>query len=68
MTVTIFKSIRETKTPHHIALPTALRRIQEGRSKSLIAEIRSGNKPKKKELPLVCFSGEFSSRNDDALF
>ena len=68
MTVTIFKSIRETKTPHHIALPTALRRIQEGRSKSLIAEIRSGNKPKKKELPLVCFSGEFSSRSDDALF
>jgi len=68
MTVTIFKSIRDTKTPHHIALQTALRRIQEGKSKSLISEVRAGDKPKKKELPLVCFSGEFSSRSDDALF
>ena len=68
MTVTIFKSIRDTKTPHHIALQTALRRIQEGKSRSLISEVRAGDKPKKKELPLVCFSGEFSSRSDDALF
>ena len=28
----------------------------------------SGNKEKKLELPVVCFSGEFSSRSDDALF
>ncbi len=25
-------------------------------------------KTKKQELPVVCFSGEFSSRSDDALF
>tara|TARA_R100000808_G_C2154535_1_gene165587 strand:- start:4418 stop:6169 length:1752 start_codon:yes stop_codon:yes gene_type:complete len=49
-------------------MPTALQRIQEGKSKSLIKRIRSGDKSKKKELPIVCFSGEFSSRNDDALF
>ena len=49
-------------------IPTALQRIQEGKSKSLIKKIRSGDKSKKKELPIVCFSGEFSSRNDDALF
>ena len=49
-------------------IPTALQRIQGGRSKSLIKKIRSGDKSKKKELPIVCFSGEFSSRNDDALF
>lgn len=49
-------------------MPTALRRIQEGKSKSLIEEVRSGDKSKKKELPIVCFSGEFSTRSDDALF
>ena len=49
-------------------MSTALQRIQKGKSKSLIKKIREGDKPKKKELPIVCFSGEFSSRNDDALF
>jgi hypothetical protein len=33
-----------------------------------VTDVRSGNKEKKKELPVVCFSGEFSSRSDDALF
>ena len=32
-----------------------------------MTEVRSGRKDKKK-LPVVCFSGEFSSRADDALF
>ena len=68
MTVTIFKSIKDTKAPHHIAMPTALRRIQQGKSKSIISEVRAGEKAKKRELPIVCFSGEFSERNDDALF
>ena len=68
MTVTIFQSIKDTKAPHHIAMPTALRRIQQGKSKSIISEVRAGEKAKKKELPIVCFSGEFSERNDDALF
>ena len=33
-----------------------------------MTDVRDGNKEKKKELPVVCFSGEFSSRSDDALF
>ena len=33
-----------------------------------MTEVRGGDKEKKKELPVVCFSGEFSSRADDALF
>lgn len=33
-----------------------------------MTEVRDGNKEKKKELPVVCFSGEFSSRADDSLF
>jgi hypothetical protein len=47
---------------------TALSRIQRGRSKDLIHEIREGGKEKKIKLPVVCFSGEFSSRSDEGLF
>jgi hypothetical protein len=45
-----------------------LERIQNGRSSTLVSDIRGGDKNKKRELPVVCFSGEFSSRADDALF
>jgi hypothetical protein len=68
MKVTIFKNVFEKDAPHHIQLETALLRIQQGKSKDLIAEVREGNKEKKKKLPIVCFSGEFSKRADDALF
>ena len=33
-----------------------------------MSDVRDGRKEKKLELPVVCFSGEFSSRADDALF
>jgi len=33
-----------------------------------VSDVRDGRKEKKLELPVVCFSGEFSSRADDALF
>ena len=68
MKVTLFKSVFEKEAPHHIQLETALSRIQDGKSKDLIHEIRQGDKNKKKQLPVACFSGEFSSRADDALF
>ena len=68
MKVTLFKDIKDINNPYHSTLTTALHRIREGKSKSLIKKIRSGEKTKKKELPVVCFSGEFSSRNDEALF
>ena len=51
-----------------MTLKTALRRIQEGKSSSAISDVRSGNKKAKLGLPVVCFSGEFSKRADDALF
>lgn len=68
MQVTIFKNVFDKTNPHHIPLQTALQRIQNGKSSTLVTEVRDGNKEKKKELPVVCFSGEFSSRADDALF
>ena len=68
MRVTIFKDVFDKENPHHLSLESALLRIQSGKSSIKIDEVRSGNKDKKKELPVVCFSGEFSSRNDDGLF
>lgn len=46
----------------------ALKRIREGSSATTIDEVRQGDKEAKKKLPVVLFSGEFSSRNDEALF
>ena len=68
MQVTIFKNVFDKKSPHHIPLQTALQRIQEGKSRALVSEVRDGDKTKKQKLPVVCFSGEFSSRSDEALF
>lgn len=68
MTITLFKDIKDINNPFHTDLNTALQRIQQGKSKSTIDAIRGGDKSSKKKLPVVCFSGEFSSRNDDALF
>ena len=68
MKVTIFKNVFDKTSPHHIPLQLALERIQNGKSSTLVSEVRQGDKTKKQELPVVCFSGEFSSRKDDALF
>jgi hypothetical protein len=68
MKVTIFKDVFDKEKPYHVPLAMALARIQSGNSSTKIDEVRAGNKDKKKELPVVCFSGEFSSRNDDSLF
>ena len=68
MKVTIFKNVYDKTNPHHIPLETALQRIQTGKSSTLVSDVRDGNKEKKLELPVVCFSGEFSSRSDEDLF
>jgi replicative DNA helicase len=68
MKVTIFKNVFDKEAPHHIQIQTALTRIQNGKSKELIDKVRDGDKQKKRKLPIVCFSGEFSERADDALF
>ena len=68
MKVTIFKNVYDKTAPHHIPLQQALERIQSGKSSTLVSDIRDGDKTKKQKLPVVCFSGEFSSRSDDALF
>ena len=68
MQVTFFKNVYDKEAPHHVSIMTALSRIKEGKSKDAIEKVRAGDKEAKKKLPIVCFSGEFSERADDALF
>ena len=68
MKVTFFKTVFDKNAPHHVNVSTALDRIKKGQSKTTIDAVRSGDKDAKKKLPVVCFSGEFASRADDALF
>ena len=68
MKVTFFKDVYDKNAPHHANVMTALERIKTGQSKTTIDEVRSGNKEAKKKLPVVCFSGEFAARADEALF
>lgn len=70
--VTIFKNIKETETPFFKDVAYILKRIKEGKSKILIKEIRKEkDKTKrnelKKNLPAICFSGQFNKRSDSSL-
>jgi succinate dehydrogenase flavin-adding protein (antitoxin of CptAB toxin-antitoxin module) len=70
--VTVFRSIIDTDTPFHRDVMVVLDRIKNGSSKDLVTKIRK-EKDKternnlKKNLPSICFSGEFTKRKDDAL-
>ena len=68
MRVTIFKNVYDKPNPHHLTIQQALSRIRDGKSSTTISDIRDGEKEKKKQLPVVCWSGEFAERSDDALF
>ena len=70
--VTIFKNIIETSTPFYREVQVVLERIKEGASKAIVKKIRlEKNKSErneiKKSLPAICFSGEFTKRNDNSL-
>lgn len=67
MKVTIFRDIKDIHGATAIQLSQALNRIRDGASREKIEKIRQGNKTLKNELPVVCFSGEFSSRKDAAI-
>ena len=68
--ITIFKNIF-SKEPNYISVEAALKRIQEGKSKKTVEEIRNTlDKEKankiKLNLPSVCFSGKFGADRTDA--
>jgi|TARA_B100000085_G_scaffold106745_1_gene97276 hypothetical protein len=67
--VTIFKNIKETDTPFFRDVDVVLSRIKDGSSKELVKNIRqeddkSKRNDLKKELPSICFSGQFTKRSD----
>lgn len=72
MQVTVFKNIF-SKEPFYVSVDDALKRIETGRSKLKVEEIRNClDKEKantlKSNLPSVCFSGKFEKdRKDDCL-
>ena len=70
--VTVFRSIIDTDTPFHRDVMVVLDRIKKGSSKELVSKIRkvkdkTERNNLKKNLPSICFSGEFTKRKDDAL-
>lgn len=70
--VTIFQNIRETETPFFKDVKYILYRIKEGKSKDLVKKIRaekdkSERNEFKKDLPAVCFSGQFNKRLDSSI-
>jgi hypothetical protein len=70
--VTIFGSIKDTSAPFHRSVFKILERIKEGKSKETVKRIRScKSKTERNELkqllPAICFSGEFTKRQDSAL-
>ena len=70
--VTIFRNIRETETPFHRSVKFVIDRIKDGSSKDLVTRIRketdkANRNELKKELPAVCFSGQFNKRLDSAI-
>jgi len=72
MKITIFQNIKETSQPFFVDIAVVLNRIQEGKSKDLVKKIRQEkDKTKrnllKQSLPAICFSGQFTKRNDNSL-
>jgi hypothetical protein len=65
--VTIFRSVFEKDAPNYITVLQALERIREGKQSERVTLIREGEKELKTKLPVVLWSGEFETRNDDAL-
>ncbi len=69
---TIYKNIFDKNNPYYITVDEALARIESGKSKSKVDEIREQLSKERADklkcnLPSVCFSGEFTERYDDKI-
>jgi len=70
--ITVFRNIKDTSTPFFRHIDGILARIKEGKNKDIIKRIREEKNRDvrnvlKQELPAICFSGTFNTRNDKAL-
>ena len=71
-TVTIFEKITDVKRPFHVPVSVVVERIRNGRDRTLTDLLRMQPDPEKRKeikrkLPAICFSGEFSKREDAGL-
>ncbi len=69
---TIYKNIFDKTNPFYISIDTALQRIEQGKSKDRVLEIRSQLSKERADklkcnLPSICFSGEFIERFDEKI-
>ncbi len=67
--ITVFKNAIDTKNPHFITVDKMLERIKSCKIQKQIDKIRQETNEKKKkelkkQLPSICFSGQFSERED----
>tara|TARA_R110000851_G_scaffold34_2_gene156 strand:- start:1066 stop:3468 length:2403 start_codon:yes stop_codon:yes gene_type:complete len=72
MEITIFKDIKQTSQPFYRSASVVLDRIKEGASRELVKQIRDEKEKEKinllkQKLPAICFSGNFTKRNDKSL-
>tara|TARA_R100000935_G_scaffold29558_1_gene49898 strand:- start:8462 stop:10873 length:2412 start_codon:yes stop_codon:yes gene_type:complete len=72
MEITIFKDIKNTSQPFYREVEVVLTRIQQGATKDLVKSIRKEKDKSKRNilkqsLPAICFSGQFTKRNDASL-
>jgi len=65
--ISIFKKITDVNNPFNKDVSYALKRIQEGKSKDFVEQLRLMNpedySKNKSKLPVVCFNGKFKSRS-----
>jgi len=71
-TVTIFEKITDVNRPFHVPVNVVVERIRNGRDRTLTDLLRMQPDPEKRKeikrkLPAICFSGEFSKRENAGL-
>lgn len=72
MEITIYKDVKDTKSGFVRPISVVLERIRSGKSAELLDKIRAEKDKTKRDalklkLPSYCFSGTFSSRNDNSI-
>lgn len=70
--ITVFANIEDTKNPNYVTPESIIKRIQTCKDKPKVAAIRAETDDKKRkklkgELPCICWSGEFTTRSDNAI-
>jgi len=68
-TISLFRNISTPKNPAYASVNQIVKRIRNGKDEKLVNQVVSSENPgeAKKQLPVICWSGIFSSRSNDGL-